>query len=294
MTSQPAIPRLGLAFVPTKLPEHLVPTARAVEAAGLDDLWVWEDCFAESGIAPAVAALASTTRIRVAIGLLPVPLRNVALVAMEVATIDRMFPGRFVTGIGHGVQSWMGQVGARPRSPLTLLREYADALRRLLAGERVSVSGDYVTLDDVALTWPPDTAPALYLGGAGPKTLALSAELGDSTMLTSPLGEAEIAAACAIVQATPHRDAAHGIVASLITTTGPDARARLEAELEIWGTAPGSAGVAGDASEIADAVRRLAALGVTTVVFQATASEPDLAAFATFLGDEVAPLVRGA
>ena len=45
------------------------------------------------------------------IGLLPVPLRNVALTAMELATLERLFPGRLAPGIGHGVLDWMGQVG---------------------------------------------------------------------------------------------------------------------------------------------------------------------------------------
>ena len=83
-----------------------------------------EDCFRESGIASAAAALAWTEGLRVGIGLLPVPLCNAALTAMEIATLDRMFPGRAVIGVGHGVRDWMGQVGARVESPLTLLREY--------------------------------------------------------------------------------------------------------------------------------------------------------------------------
>jgi alkanesulfonate monooxygenase SsuD/methylene tetrahydromethanopterin reductase-like flavin-dependent oxidoreductase (luciferase family) len=92
---------------------------------------------------------------RVGVGLLPVPLRNVALTAMEVATLHRLFPGRVNVGVGHGVQDWMAQVGARVESPITLLREYLTALRALLAGERVSVEGRYVRLADVALDWPP-------------------------------------------------------------------------------------------------------------------------------------------
>ncbi len=167
-------PRLGVAFVPTEPPERLRSLARAAEEAGLDELWVWEDCFKESGIASAAAALAWTERIKVGVGLLPVPLRNVALTAMEIATLDRMFPGRFVAGIGHGVQPWMGQVGARVESPMTLLREYADALRRLLHGERVSVTGRYVSLDEVALDWPPLVPPALMIGAVGPKSLHLA------------------------------------------------------------------------------------------------------------------------
>ena len=54
-------------------------------------MWLWEDCFAESGIATAAAALAWTERLTVGIGLLPVPLRNVALSAMENATLERLF-----------------------------------------------------------------------------------------------------------------------------------------------------------------------------------------------------------
>ena len=84
---------LGITFVPSLPPEQLRGLATAAEESGLDELWVWEDCFKESGIASATAALAWTSRIRVGIGLLPVPLRNVALTAMELATMERMFPG---------------------------------------------------------------------------------------------------------------------------------------------------------------------------------------------------------
>ena len=55
---------------------------------------MWEDCFSESGIATATAMLAATSRVTLGIGLLPVPLRNVALTAMELATVSRLFPGR--------------------------------------------------------------------------------------------------------------------------------------------------------------------------------------------------------
>ncbi|WP_206685918.1 LLM class flavin-dependent oxidoreductase [Kribbella qitaiheensis] len=101
--------RLGLTFSPGLAPEALRGFAASVEASGLDDLWISEDCFKESAIASAVTALATTERIRVGAAILPIPLRNVAQAAMEIATIDRLFPGRFVAGIGHGVQPWMEQ-----------------------------------------------------------------------------------------------------------------------------------------------------------------------------------------
>lgn len=183
-----ATPVLGLILPPDLAPERMLPSARTAEAAGVDDLWLWEDCFAESGIAPAAAILAATERLRVGIGLMPVPLRNVALAAMEIATIERMFPGRFLPGIGHGVLDWMSQAGVRAASPLTLLREHATALRALLAGEEVSVQGRYVQLDRVQLRWPLHAAPPLLMGAERPKTLALAGELGDGVLLVGEHG----------------------------------------------------------------------------------------------------------
>jgi sugar phosphate isomerase/epimerase len=63
-TNPSAVPRLGLAFVPDVPPERLQSLARAADRAGIDELWVWEDCFKESAIASAVAALAWTEQIR--------------------------------------------------------------------------------------------------------------------------------------------------------------------------------------------------------------------------------------
>ena len=193
--------RLAAIFPPTQPPERIVAVAAAADTAGLAELWVWEDCFKESGIATATAMLAATSRVTVGIGLLPVPLRNPALAAMEIATVARMFPGRFLPGLGHGVIPWMVQAGAAVASPITLLREYTLAVRALLAGERVSTEGRYVRLDDVGLEWPPASPPPLMIGGHGPKTLRLAGELADGLLLGSVESLDEVRAARAAVDA---------------------------------------------------------------------------------------------
>ncbi len=286
-------PLLGLAFVPTLPPERLHSLAGTAEAAGIDELWVWEDCFKEAGIASAAIALGATERLTVGLGLMPAPLRNVALAAMEVATLARAFPGRFLPGAGHGVQHWMGQVGGRVGSPLTLLREYATALRSLLNGEEVTTAGRYVNLDQVKLDWPPQQRVPLLLGGSGPKSLALCGELGDGTMLASPLSTNEVGAAAKMIKEGAGTDD-HPIVASLITATGPGAQARIDAEMPRWFREAGpELGVAGDAPAVAEAIRGLAAVGCTTVVIQPTEDEPDLDGLVHFIGAEVKPLLGG-
>src|SRR6185437_9751404 len=160
-------------------PERVREVARAAEDSGLAELWLWEDCFWGGAMSLASAILAWTDRLPVAIGVLPVPLRNVAITAMEAAALHRLFPGRVTIGVGHGVQGWMDQVGARADSPVTLLTEYLQALRGLLAGERLTVDGRYVHLEDVALGWPPHTAPAILTAARGPRTLRVSGQFAD-------------------------------------------------------------------------------------------------------------------
>jgi 5,10-methylenetetrahydromethanopterin reductase len=295
MTTPPV--RVGICFVPTMPPEQLRPLALAAEAAGRDELWVWEDCFKESGLASAAVALASTERITVGLGLMPAPLRNVALTAMEIATLDRIFPGRLLPGIGHGVQPWMAQTGSKVESPLTLLREYAVALRRLLDGEKVTVSGRYVTLDDVALDHPPSGRVPLQIGGAGPKTLALAGELGDGTLLTGQLTPEEFRSSCATtLDAVPagkrSAERPHDIVGSFITATGDGAADRARRELRVWGKEPDlTLAATGTAEQVAARYRGLAGYGVTAVAAQPTADEPDVDGLVRFLGEQVRPLL---
>ncbi|OPG08844.1 oxidoreductase [Streptomyces sp. GKU 895] len=291
---------LGAVFRPQLPPERLRDIARLADASALDELWLWEDCFREGGISTAAAALAWTERVKVGVGLLPVPLRNVAITAMEVASLHRMFPGRAVVGIGHGVQDWMGQVGARVESPVTLLREHLVALRALLRGERVSTEGRYVRLDDVGLDWPPATPVPVLAGATGPRTLRLTGEAADGTILTASTTADGVRRARQLIdegreaalRSGAHLTESHRVVVYLLTATGPDAARRLRAELGDEGLQDvPDLGVAGDAGAVAKAVQRLAEAGADAVILQPTRDEPDPEGFVRFAAEEVRPLV---
>jgi alkanesulfonate monooxygenase SsuD/methylene tetrahydromethanopterin reductase-like flavin-dependent oxidoreductase (luciferase family) len=287
---------LGVVCLPQLPPERLRDVVRAADDAGLDELWLWEDCFLTGGIAGAAATLAWTTRVRVAVGLLPVPLRNVALTAMEMATLHRLFPQRVQVGVGHGVQDWMAQVGARVESPVTLLREYVTALRALLRGGQVTVDGRYVRLDKVALDWPPATTPAVLAGATGPRSLRLCGEVADGTILTGGTTPDGVRRARRLIdegRAAAGRSDAHPVTVYVHAATGPGADERLGAEMRRWGyDLTPDLGVAGDARAVADAVARWADAGADRVVLQPTADDPDPEGFVRFVAGDVRPLVR--
>lgn len=250
------LPTMGVTFRPQLPPERLADVVAAADEAGVPELWLWEDCFLEGGIATAAAALARSTRIRVGLGLLPVPLRNPALAAMEIATLERLAPGRVIAGFGHGVLDWMGQVGARVASPLTLLREYVTAVRTLLAGGTVDARGRYVELRDVALDWPPAAPPQLVIGATGPKTLHLAGELGDGVVLTGGTDPDDVRAARLIID--------EGYAAS-----GREGRARVTVYV------PVDTAEAGLAARLRDRAAEFAAAGADAVSFEAPADRPD-------------------
>jgi alkanesulfonate monooxygenase SsuD/methylene tetrahydromethanopterin reductase-like flavin-dependent oxidoreductase (luciferase family) len=243
MTTTPG-PKVGIVFRPQSPPEELRAVVELAEQAAVAELWLWEDCFLEGGLTTATAALAWTDRLRVGVGLLPVPLRNPALAAMEIATIARLFPGRFVAALGHGVQDWMAQVGAAVDSPMTLLREHTEAVRDLLDGATVDVSGRYVRLDHVALDWPPSPRPTLLIGARGPKTIRLAGEVADGVLLDTVVDPAVVRRARELVGA-----------AQVCVYTEVDPRAGL--------------------ADVSDWIAELGAAGADTVVLQAPGDAPD-------------------
>jgi alkanesulfonate monooxygenase SsuD/methylene tetrahydromethanopterin reductase-like flavin-dependent oxidoreductase (luciferase family) len=287
-------PSLGVVFRPQLPPERLRSVVLAADEVGLDELWLWEDCFLEGGISTAAMALAWTERVRIGIGLLPVPLRNPALAAMELATLARAFPDRLRIGIGPGVQSWMRQVGEGVDSPLTLLRENLEAIRALLAGRSVSVEGRYVRLDDVALDWPPPQPPPILVGATGPRMLALSGAGSDGTILTASTSVDRLRWARERIeegQASVGRAEPHPIVLYAMAGTDPDVLDRAARELPP-AVEPADAVISGDAAAFAAGIRARAEAGADAVVLQPLADATDLEDFIRFAADEVAPLLR--
>ena len=175
-------------------PEDLVAAARSMESR-VDELWVVEDVPYAGGISQMTRVLGATEGVVVGHGIAPAPFRNPMALAMEWATLARMYPGRVSFGLGHGVQSWMRAIGEAVTSPLTLIEETHAAVVELLAGNEPELRGRYRTVEGYRLEFPPAICPRVSLGVTGPRSLRLSGRIAAGTILGEGFGPADIAAA---------------------------------------------------------------------------------------------------
>jgi alkanesulfonate monooxygenase SsuD/methylene tetrahydromethanopterin reductase-like flavin-dependent oxidoreductase (luciferase family) len=158
--------------------------ARRGEELGFGELWLAEDYFFTGGISGATAVLAETREIPVGLGIVSAVVRHPAVLAMEIATMARMYPGRLLPGIGLGVPAWIAQMGLSPASTLSAMREAVTSVRRLLDGEELTETGKTFAFDAVKLTYAAPERIPLYMGVVGPKMLQLAGEIADGTVVS--------------------------------------------------------------------------------------------------------------
>ncbi len=168
--------------------ERVVALAPAIERAGFDEIWICEDLGRNGGIAQAALVLGATERCRVGLGIAPAAVRNVAYLAMEIASLCRAHPGRLIPGLGHGMPDWLRQVGAHPGKLLPCLEEVTIVCQRLVAGETVTFHGEYVQIDDVTLDYPAPEPPLVHLGVRRPRGIEIAARIAGGVILAEGSG----------------------------------------------------------------------------------------------------------
>ncbi|MER5618761.1 LLM class flavin-dependent oxidoreductase [Streptomyces sp. NPDC002215] len=273
--------RIGVMHDRDWAPEGLPEFARRAETLGVDDLWVVEDLGWNGGVSAAAVALGATHRLRVGIGITPAPLRSPSLLAMELATLARVFPGRLVAGIGHGVREWMAQVGVAPRSPLALLEETITSVRALLRGERVEVTGREVRLQGVRLVHPPADVPPVIAGVVRPRSLELSGRVAAGTLIAEGHGPRDLEHIRKLT-AKGGATADHTLTVFAFACVGNDSdqvARTLHPHTEGHGAWLGRSQeevftVSGDAVRAADGIRDLAEAGADTVVLRFVGEDP--------------------
>ncbi len=175
---------------PKDPPGDMAATARHAEDLGLESVWVVDQLIAGTGapfiesVVSLAAAAGATGRIRLALGVMILPLRPVVWVAKQVASLQHVSNDRLILGVGAGgdrhSESWVAAgVPRRERGRRT------DAALRVLPG---LVSGAPTRLDDgpdsptIRLA-PAATVPPIVVGGMSEVAMVRAAEHGDGWFL---------------------------------------------------------------------------------------------------------------
>lgn len=187
--------RVGLRVTPAaegaaaRLAE-LPALAAAAEAAGFDLLVVPERISAIGGFPAALpacaAAAGATTRLRVATGLLALPLHHPLRVAEDAATLDALSGGRFELGVGLGAEAELfGGFGLALDERAARFEEALEVVRRGWGEGPLHFAGRHFRCEGVEVHPKPvqPGGPPLWLGARSPEALARAAQLGCGVVL---------------------------------------------------------------------------------------------------------------
>ncbi len=164
---------------------ELVSTARAVEELGFDSLWLGDHMLYRGDGRPErgpwdswsmLAALAASTE-RVELGPLvaATAFRSPGLLARAAAAVDEISGGRLVLGIGCGWNEAEFRAFGFPYDRrVSRFEEAFEIVRRLLAGERVTLEGRFHRVEDAVLLPPPARRTPLMIGTTGPRMLEIA------------------------------------------------------------------------------------------------------------------------
>ncbi len=112
-----------------------------------------------------------------------------SIVAQAFATMQVMFPGRIILGIGTGES--LNEVPAtgfawpEPKERLARLREAVDLIRKLWRDERVTFEGTYYRTENATIYDRPEKMVPIYIAGAGPIITRYAGRMADGFICTS-------------------------------------------------------------------------------------------------------------
>lgn len=190
---------------------ELLAIAQAAEESGCDSIWVGDHMLYRGDGRPergpwdawaVLAALAASTR-KVRLGPLvaATAFHPPGLLARMALAIDEISGGRFVLGLGTGWNEVEFRAFGIPFDHrVARFEEAFEIVRRLLAGERVTLDGRYHRAEDAVLLPPPARQVPLLVGTTGPRVMAAAAPHVDwwncwySWYGNTPSGFAELSA----------------------------------------------------------------------------------------------------
>lgn len=186
--------------VPFAKPADILPTALLCERLGYDSVWGNDHMTTQQYVQkefpqppnfyePLITfsyVAARTTKLKVATGIIVLPMRTMPVLAKQVATLDQLSGGRVILGVGTGAYREEYEAlfpDAKSIHRGTLVDEGMRALRLLFTERKATFRGKYVHFEEVECFPKPAQNPLpLYAGGNHAEVRRRAAEYAEGWM----------------------------------------------------------------------------------------------------------------
>ena len=162
------------------------------EDIGFDTAWLTEHHFGNYCMCPSPLMLAShvaarTTRIKMGLAVLVLPLYHPMRLLEEIGMVDQLSDGRLVIGFGSGYQAFeFERFGHDLKENWALTHEIMDILEMGIAEGRVAYDGKHFQIPETAIGTPvlQKPRPDVFVAGNEPAYLARCAKAGYTPIVT--------------------------------------------------------------------------------------------------------------
>src|SRR5215475_2343543 len=177
-------------YDPAMSVREMAELARQAERREYDMAFFSETVLCNRDSVTAVTALGLATA-KIALGCTQVVrLRSPVVMAQTLASLDELTGGRVVLAPGACTDKHARRHGLAPITPAVSLSEWVEAIRRIMAGERLTYRGESIAMDEGRLNW---TAPRphvpFWIAAMSRTGLRLAGQIADGVLLdahTSP------------------------------------------------------------------------------------------------------------
>ena len=251
--------------------------AQRADALGFQDLWVTENtidhvfCFDALTILTYAAAI--TTRIRLGVAVIVLPVHSPIEVAHRVATLDYVSRGRAVLGVGLGREQHYREFQVPKEHRVRRFREGVELIKALWTEPKVDYRGTIFQLEGGSMAPKPvqKPHPPIWMGGDHPDAVRRAATIADGWMGSGGSSAATFARSVPVLKAALEkagRDPATFPISKRVFMAVDERADVARAELHRWfsvvyrnpdGT--DASGVHGTPAQVREQLERLVSMG---------------------------------
>lgn len=161
--------------------------AREAAAAGAKSLWMADHLGYREPIVSCLGFASAIPHVRIVPTAVSPYLRHPMPTAMQMATLAEAAPGRVALALGSGNPLFLAESGESIEKPITVSRDFVNALRALWSGEPVHQEAQRFRLRGARLMFTPPAPIPLYLAPMKPQMLGLAGKIADGVVLSAGL-----------------------------------------------------------------------------------------------------------